>query len=359
MSRNRNWCFTLNNYTLADEQLLFEFVIPEQSLYLDGQHELVPRQIKPATIMDDSNKPPRKCYNVTYLVCGKEIGESGTPHLQGYIEFQNARSLSGIKKIMPSAHLEIRVASASQAANYCKKGEQTKAEWNEFKHNGPNFGLNANFREYGTISAQGTRTDLNEIKQEIIDGRRVDDITLSNPMLFHQYGRTLNKLEDLTMRNRFRTTQTTCTWYWGNSGVGKSHAAFENYHPSTHYLYPYDKGWWDDYTQQETVIFNDYRGELDFNFFLRLVDKFPEKVSRRGRETIPFTSKHIIVTSSKHPSFIYDPDHEDFNQLLRRITIINVTTTDTERIHTVTPPAIIPHRELTLRVITLPPANTN
>lgn len=341
MSRNRNWCFTINNYTSDDLTRLFEHTVD-----IDGVIET-----RPATVMDDEGKPKSKCNNISYLICAKETGESGTPHLQGYIEFINARSLMGVKKLMPTAHLEIRLSSALNASNYCKKGDQPHSEWEEFRQNGPNFGRNANYREYGTISAQGTRTDLKEIKNDIFSGKKVDDIALESPMLFHQYGRTLNKLEDLAMRQRFRSEMTTGTWYYGPTNVGKSHAALKDFHPSTHYIYPNDGGWWDGYTQQDTVIFNDFRGEIDFNHLLQLIDKWPHFVRRRNREPMPFTSKHIIITSSHHPSMIYDPNHDDINQLLRRITLIKVSIIGDTITHSIITPQVVPPRQLTLRVI--------
>ena len=44
-----------------------------------------------------------------YIVFGKEIGATGTPHLQGYVEFKNACSFSALKKrIGKRAHVEMR-----------------------------------------------------------------------------------------------------------------------------------------------------------------------------------------------------------------------------------------------------------
>lgn len=61
MTRSRAWCFTLNNYT--DDCIN----------HLDG-------------------------VQCRYLLYGKEIGEQGTPHLQGYIVFKSARTLASVRK---------------------------------------------------------------------------------------------------------------------------------------------------------------------------------------------------------------------------------------------------------------------
>jgi hypothetical protein len=54
--------------------------------------------------------------------------------------------------------------------------------------------------------------------------------------------------------------------------VGKSHKALADFDPNTHYIYPNDKGWWDGYKQHETVVFNEFRGELDYKeMWLRTV----------------------------------------------------------------------------------------
>ena len=113
----------------------------------------------------------------------------------------------------------------------------------------------------------------------------------------------------------------------GKTGVGKSHKAFDNYNSETHYLWKLnDKNWQDGYTGQEIVIINDFRGEINYNELLNLIDKWPYTLPRRGREPVPFLAKHIIITSSLPPEKVYwRRDNEDYlEQLFRRIKIIEV-----------------------------------
>lgn len=275
--KHRGWVFTLNNYTdddVARIQALFEREFTK------------------------------------YGIFGREVGEKcGTPHLQGYIEFTNPRVFSGVKKLLGSAcHIQPRFGTPKEASDYCKKG--------------------GDFFESGDLPSQGERNDLNKIKDDLLSGATtVDKIVCENPQLFHQYGRTLERLEDARYNRSVRKEPTKGLWYWGSTGVGKSHIAFEGYTVETHYVHPaHDKGWWDGYKQQEIVIINDFRGEIPYNEMLNLVDKWPHKVPRRGREPINFTSRLVIVTSSLPPWEVYcrRSDEDKIDQLLRRFEVSRI-----------------------------------
>lgn len=86
--KTRNWCFTINNYT---EQEL------EQMEHLEN----------------------------CKMVFGKEVGENGTPHLQGYIQFPTPRTLSGVKKLT-SKRIHLEPSYKGQVANvrYCTKEQE-------------------------------------------------------------------------------------------------------------------------------------------------------------------------------------------------------------------------------------------
>lgn len=82
--RARRWVFTLNNYT--EEEL-------DQISGIECR----------------------------YLLYGKEQGEKGTPHLQGYIVFDNAKRFQTLKKLIPRAHLEPAGGSHDENYAYCTK----------------------------------------------------------------------------------------------------------------------------------------------------------------------------------------------------------------------------------------------
>ena len=163
-----------------------------------------------------------------------------------------------------------------------------------------------------------------QIKNDILAGKvTVDQVAVDDPIKFHQYGRTLSKIEDLALRKQFRSWMTTCEWIYGPTGTGKSARAFEGYNPDTHYLWKDDKGWQDGYVGQPIVIMNDFRGEIPYNSLLQLIDRYPHFVSRRGREPAPFLAKHVIITSSLSPDQVYHRrlEQDSIEQLLRRIKV--------------------------------------
>lgn len=86
--QSRRWVFTLNNPTDADRTLVADL----------GSHELC-----------------------KYLIVGRELGESGTPHLQGFVVFHRSTRRTRVAGLLPRAHLEVTVGTSEQAATYCKK----------------------------------------------------------------------------------------------------------------------------------------------------------------------------------------------------------------------------------------------
>lgn len=279
----RCWEITINNFTEEEEQAFIKHAQTE-------------------------------CQYAIYQI---EKGEKeGTPHIQGCIYYKNPRIWP--KKIFPRAHIN-REKVKGALFRYCQKDET--------RVRGP--------YEFGEAPEQGERTDLKEVKEDIMKGKSVDEITLENPFMYHQYGRTLEKLEDLRLRQQYRTEMTQGIWYYGETGVGKSHKAFEGYSSDTHFMIDGDtisKGWWDGYKGQETVIINEFRGGLPYNFLLQLMDKWPLNVPRRNRGGIPFISKKIIITSPLPPEEVYKnlSEHDSLSQLYRRCTVIELLRNGTE-----------------------------
>lgn len=72
-----------------------------------------------------------------YIFC-LEIGDSGTPHFQGYLESKIKHRLSWLKNnIDDGAHYERRKGSAMQAAEYCKKSLEGEDEEGLYEYGTP------------------------------------------------------------------------------------------------------------------------------------------------------------------------------------------------------------------------------
>lgn len=252
-----------------------------------------------------------------YLCYGPELTKKGQHHWQGYVYWISPRSIRACAKAY-GCTFKVARGSAERNRVYCGAGLYICPKKIKIKQPNPEF------KEFGKIPQQGERNDLIQLRDQIIDGKRVDEIMTENPVAYHKFGRTLNALEDVILRKKYRTAMTTCDWYWGPTGVGKSHTCFHGYDPDKCYILPNDRGWWDGYKGQEIVIINEYRGWIPYDELLQLIDKWPYNVRRRNREPTPFTSKHVIITCSMPPEDIYvhRNENDNINQLLRRIKVI-------------------------------------
>lgn len=254
-----------------------------------------------------------KTDNHIYCIIGYELCPStNREHWHAGIKYKSTREFHVMKKKYPTVNIQEKgkYSTWEQIIAYCTK--------------------NSKYFESGEVpkNEQGQRKDLDSFKDSIADGSlRVESILEENPYIYHMYGRTLEKLEDLALRKKYRTEMTLCDWLVAETGKGKSHRAFSNYSPETHYvLNLQDKGWWEGYKQQEIVVINEFRGQIAYGELLDLIDKWPKTVPRRGREPMPFTSKKIIITSSMTPDEVYHnlSLSDSLNQLYRRIKIIRV-----------------------------------
>lgn len=251
-----------------------------------------------------TDSPIFAAQQMAYLAYGAEHTASGQHHWQGMVIYKHPRMLKTVIKDWKPAHVEIMYGTPEDAREYCKK--------------------EGNFTEFGNFPAQGQRNDITEFVNQIMEGTLTPtDILMEHPSMYHLYGRTFLAAHDEFLRTRYRTEMTSLIYIFGKTGTGKSKWAFKNFTPDTHYEWSDDNGWWDNYRQQDTVIIDEFRGQLKMNELLRLADRHPLSVSRRGRPPMPFTSRTIIITSALKPSEIYCnlSENDRMDQFYRRATI--------------------------------------
>lgn len=242
-------------------------------------------------------------------------------HYQGYFYLNNDMTLSAIKKKINGKWKLIKCNGTPQQNKiYCGSEDYIKDGKVKLK--------NPLFEEFGTIPKQGQRVDLIEINEKIKKGASVKEMRQEDPLLYHMYGRTLEKLEDDYLRTQYRKDMPQVIWYYGKTGTGKSHTAFKNYNRDTDYLLNVkDGGFWEGYLGQKTVIINEFRGQIPFEDLLQICDKWDYMCKRKGRETIPLLANKIIITSCKRPEDIYKhslDDEDCIDQFTRRCEIIEL-----------------------------------
>ena len=169
------WCFTINNPKITKQQLCDE--ISEQC---------------------------------SYLVIGDEMGDSGTPHFQGYLELKRKKRFAQVKTLfLPSVpHLEGRRGSSQQAADYCKK--------------------DGDFLEFGQLKVtnQGKRSDLEDMTDMLLAKQHMREVALVSPATWVRNYRGLAAFQQLiadpprVFKEGFQLHL-----YYGKTGTGKTYKA--------------------------------------------------------------------------------------------------------------------------------------
>lgn len=225
------------------------------------------------------NNPTDTCLGfdeslMNYMICGNEKGEKGTRHIQGYVQFKKRTRLTAIKKLWPRVHAEVARGLPQQNKDYCSKEE----DWHE----------------HGTLQpGQGTRNDLNELKELISKGARRDEIREINYGAYIRYGRAIR--QDIRDCQKHRNWNTELYIHWGDTGTGKSRYCHETF-PDAYWK---SRGeWWDGYEGHEIVILDEFYGWLPISELLRLCDRYPHQVPVKGGFE-KFVAREIHITSNK------------------------------------------------------------
>lgn len=239
---------------------------------------------------------------VTYAVWQVEIcPQTGNVHLQMYIELERPMRVTQVKRLNPflrGAHFEKRKGTQAEAVNYCRKEESRFPEDPDWA--GP--------FEHGTLApGQGSRSDLHEVVDLIQSGATLEQVAASHGTTFVRNHNGLTRIRDMCVKPRDRKDPDPiqCEVYFGAAGTGKSHLAFdradefaEELNTSVHVKM--EGKWWDGYTGQKVVIFDDFDADIPHCQFLRIVDKYPLKVEVKG-SSIEMLGRRFIITANKHP----------------------------------------------------------
>jgi hypothetical protein len=267
--RGRNFVFTCNNYTDADEDRL-------------------------------------KGLDTKYICWGREVGESGTPHLQGFVTFPNAKKFKQVIKLMPGCHIEI-AQTIEPAIAYCRKEgvffEQGTKPMNQ--------------ADKGLKGKEHWEQVLSSAKQG-----NLDDIDAKT--LISHYG-TLKQIAKDYATKPPDLEECCGLWLWGEPGTGKSYSARNDY--GDYYLKETNK-WWDSYQGEDTVIVDEVElmtGKIMGHYLKKWADRYSFDAEVKGSKLI-IRPKRIIVTSNYSIEAIFGEDAMMTAAIKRRFKTIHFNT---------------------------------
>lgn len=263
-TRSRGWCFTINNYT------------EEHEVWCYGMSEYL-----------------------TYMVVGKEIGESGTPHLQGYAYFQNPVRFSTVASWFTDAHWEAQKGTCQQAADYCKKG-------NDYFEKGE---LPMSQKEKGECGKKSEQE-----RWELAKAGRFEELP---PEQYYTYKKIYMEFHTVEDRNELDNL-----WICGPSGCGKSRFIRDNY--SEFYWKPMNK-WWDGYQGEDVVILDDFAPEHGkfLAYYLKIwADHYAFNAEIKGA-MLKIRPKTFLITSQYRLEDCFESP-EDIEAIKRRFKILQL-----------------------------------
>lgn len=228
---------------------------------------------------DDRERIATMAKDATYCIYGDEIAPTtGTPHLQGYVLFKNARKSKAVSnKYLNKAFTEAAKGNAQQNRTYCIKS--------------------GTFKEYGTCPSQGARNDL----KTFIDKVKLKKLTQTelfeeNTSVFARYPAFVSKAQSF-YHPPARLDALDNYWYHGPPGTGKTHAS-KLHTPDSYHIKMANK-WFDLYNDEKSLILEDIGPDQKFlGYFLKLwADLDPVTAEVKGGSKL-IRPKHVIVTSN-------------------------------------------------------------
>lgn len=257
--RSRGWCITLNNWT--EDEL--------KNVWVD---------------------------KAVYQIIGKEVGEEGTPHLQGYVYLKDAKTLASMKRLVGArCHLEIAAGNAGQNREYCSK--------------------DGDYEERGKCPKQGKRVDLEKLAQMTLS-EGLDAVRVAHPGQYIQWNKGLKALAYDSIPKR--TKKPRVVWLWGKAGTGKTREAVgEDY--SRVYIKSIPR-WWDGYRGEPRVVMDDVAPglwkETEYRDFLMSIDRYPY-LGEVKCGTVSVPCDEIYITCEHPPAYFWSGNKLD--QVTRRL----------------------------------------
>lgn len=243
-------------------------------------------------------------------IVGKETAETGTPHLQCFFKFKDAKTGSAVQKFIgDKCTVQLLIHSEYHNWNYCEKDGDILIQWGE---------------KPAEPATSRTHSDWDAIHEMVNKGMALYQILEEMPHMI-RYISAIARLEaEVQVRTmlQFRTDMQV-TYLTGPAGVGKSRSIDAKHGEANVYRITNKKNPWDGYRGQPVVVFEEYRSGYGIETMLNWLDGYRLMLPcRYADRPARFTQIYLVTNIDLHDQFIgmQDTQHETWCAFLRRIT---------------------------------------
>jgi len=281
--KGRNWVFTINNFTESDENIIIE-------------------------LADDDD--------VRRLIAEHEHLDNGTPHIQGYVSFDDELLRETVERRLGGrAFLQRARGGWKQNVDYCSKEGLVIVSKN--------------------CSEEHDNVQSGKVTMQVIQAAATMDpweFEDTYPLVwFHHRKKVLDIMMDQALR-RVENWDGDLTakniWLWGKPGIGKSKWASNLMNPQWQYKKAVNK-WWDGYNLaiHKIVILEDFpvNGQMFAQHLKIWADRYFFMAECKGASMVVEPGRFFLIITSNFPIEACFENIEDIEAIKRRFNEIEVT----------------------------------
>jgi len=271
--RHRAWVFTINNYTDDDTDAVYAL--------------------------------SQECQ---FCSVGKEVGDGGTPHYQGFVMFATLKAFAQVKELLVRAW----IAPKAKRSTFTQAIAYTHKDNDYYEHGDPPIDPVAK----GELQKDRAVRNL----QAIMDKRYEDvdaDVLVTQLRNYEYAAQRLKTARDGAAAPLDGVLDN--MWVHGAAGVGKD--TFVNTLAPRAFIKEPDTKWWDGYDGDDDVTIRDLGPDHDPRVVKVWADRYPFQAEVKGSSLGMIRPKRIFVTSNYSPEDLYEG--ADLDAVERRFQVVH------------------------------------
>lgn len=247
------------------------------------------------------------------FVIGFEIGEQGTEHIQGVFQFKRSKRFNTLREYFKNNHIE-KIHDLKSAVDYCKKDND--------------------FLEFGKLTSQGQRTDIEEFTEAIIAGYSDIELLTEFPAHTQRFLHNIDKIRQMVLTEFYQKNlrhNLKVVFISGDAGVGKTRYIYERHNISDIYRVCNYENPFDNYKSQRILVLDEYNNQLNIQLLLNILDIYPLLLPARYNDKWACYEQVYVISNydfdelfSFYDEIIYKAIKRRFNLIAPRMNFLNV-----------------------------------